>query len=133
MAMNVEEQKVRLYLAKKARRGQTVSYTELNNALKLGLQFDLSCDRGELGHLLGEISSDEHEQGRPMLSSIALFKNASIPGQGFFDLAEFLGLPFIDKDVFWVDMLNRTFAFWKSDEGRKLIAEFEKELAGHIG
>ena len=44
----------------------------------------------EVGQVLGEVSEDEHEAGRPMLSAIAV-NEAGFPGQGFFTLARRLG------------------------------------------
>ena len=40
------------------------------------------------GHLLGEISDDEHGYGRPMLSAIAVSSGHGMPGSGFFELAQ---------------------------------------------
>lgn len=44
-----------------------------------------------MASLLGEISVDEHNSGRPLLSAAAILKADNIPGGGFFSLAEDLG------------------------------------------
>jgi len=44
----------------------------------------------ELGQLLGEISEDEAQRKRPMLSAVAVRKSGK-PGSGFFKLARSLG------------------------------------------
>ena len=44
----------------------------------------------EVGQLLGEISQEECEQGRPMLS-VLVYNVHGLPGGGFFDLARELG------------------------------------------
>ncbi len=44
----------------------------------------------EVGQILGEISEDEHRQGRPMLSAVAVSTSGQ-PGEGFYELARALG------------------------------------------
>src|SRR3972149_8350236 len=44
----------------------------------------------EVGQVLGEISEDEHNAGRPMLSAVAVSVKG-YPGEGFFALARRLG------------------------------------------
>ena len=46
----------------------------------------------EVGHILGEISEDEFQAGRSMLSAVAVNVNGK-PGPGFFTLARELGRP----------------------------------------
>src|SRR5579862_8278403 len=41
-----------------------------------------------VGHLVGEISEDEVNLGRPMLSAVVVDKNTGLPGKGFFKLAQ---------------------------------------------
>lgn len=41
----------------------------------------------ETGHLLGEISENEHNNERPLLSAVVVKSNMGIPGDGFFSLA----------------------------------------------
>lgn len=62
----------------------TVTYSEI--AELMGLPSRGGYMSGETGHVLGDISEDEHEQGRPMLSAIAVTVNGQ-PGAGFFALA----------------------------------------------
>jgi hypothetical protein len=45
----------------------------------------------EIGAMLGEISQEEVSYGRPMLSALAMSKNESKPGKGFFVLAKDMG------------------------------------------
>ena len=44
----------------------------------------------QVGQVLGEVSEDENQAGRPMLSAIAV-NEAGTPGEGFFKLARRLG------------------------------------------
>lgn len=75
---------VKTELIMAARYKGTVTYKEL--AYIAGLPLRGNYMSAEIGHLLGEISEDEHVSGRPMLSAIAVRGNG-IPGSGFFDLA----------------------------------------------
>ena len=61
-----------------------LTYQEL--ALAVGLPLQGAHMGAELGHLLGEISEDEHEHHRPMLSAIVVGVGGQ-PGPGFFSLA----------------------------------------------
>jgi hypothetical protein len=65
-----------------------VTYQEL--ALAIGFPTEGNYLGAEIGHLLGEISDDEHGHSRPMLSAIAVGVS-DLPGPGFFDLARQLG------------------------------------------
>ena len=40
----------------------------------------------KVGRLIGEISDDESEAGRPLLSAIVVDKNSGLAGPGFFKL-----------------------------------------------
>ncbi len=46
----------------------------------------------QVGHLIGEISEDEHLAGRPLLSALVVDKIDGMPSFGFFNLARKLGL-----------------------------------------
>jgi len=69
----------------------------------------------ETGWLLGEISEDEVNQGRPMLSALAIGVKGS-PGGGFFSLASELGKLQDDskegKRKFWEKEKEATYEAW---------------------
>lgn len=71
----------------------------------------------EAGHLLGEISEDEHDHGRPMLSALAVSAVTGMPGEGFFKLARNLGKltnsTLEAKGQFWENERNAVYAVWK--------------------
>lgn len=71
-----------------ARYRGTVTYQEI--AQIMGLPLVGSHMGKETGHILGEISEDEHSNTRPMLSAVAVGISGS-PGSGFFALARELG------------------------------------------
>jgi len=76
----------------------------------------------ETGHILGEISEDEHNQDRPspMLSAVVVQKTGKkkgIPGDGFFVLAVNLGKLGSNatdqgKRQFWENELQETYRQW---------------------
>ena len=83
------------------------------------LDLELQRDRTELGRLLGDISTYEHEHGKPLLSAVVVFKDEShrMPGSGFFKLRSVLGLrPRQDDMAFWATELQRVYAVWARSE-----------------
>ncbi|HUG71396.1 MAG TPA: hypothetical protein VMM76_26840 [Pirellulaceae bacterium] len=70
----------------------------------------------ETGHILGEISEDEVNAGRPMLSAVAVSVVTGKAGSGFFALAKELGKfdgdPTHEED-FWRDELQSVYETWK--------------------
>lgn len=65
----------------------------------------------ELGIMLGEISEDEVDAGRPMLSAIAVGATGK-PGNGFYTLAFQLGVlrAGADEHLFWQQQCEAVFA-----------------------
>lgn len=85
--------KVREYLIDLAAKHQTISYQKLSNACHLGLDMQASeYDRAEIGRILGEISTFEHNNDRPLLSAIVVHQGTGYEGDGFFKLAQELGI-----------------------------------------
>ena len=111
-----EHLRIREILIQAAEKEQTINYTQLLNKAKIKLDMSIPYDRGQLGHLLGEISWSEVAEGRPMLSSVALHAGDYKQGQGFFDLAERLysiNLRNSDQQLeFGMKELRKTFDFW---------------------
>jgi len=72
----------------------------------------------EVGHMLGEISQDELEHGRPMLSALAVGVGG-FPGPGFFSLARELGkLQERSKEAqhrFWEEEKAAVYKAWKRE------------------
>lgn len=113
-----EHERIREVLIKVAKRKSIINYTDLLKQSKVNLDMSIPFDRGQLGHLLGEISWNEVKQGRPMLSSVALHAGDFKQGQGFFDLAEELySITFNNEDEqvkFGMEEMNKTHKFWSS-------------------
>jgi len=97
-------------LADCARRGETISYSELVQAIR---SISLEAHDPRLAELLGQVSSEEDEAGRGLLSVIVVHKGGNgKPGQGFFDLARSRGRDTSDLDRCWIDELKRVFGSW---------------------
>ncbi len=82
---SVEYFKVYSDLISAARNNTTLNYKDV--ARVMGLPESGNHMGAETGHLLGEISENEHNNGRPMLSALALQTNYKKPGEGFYVLA----------------------------------------------
>ncbi len=107
---------VRAYLIDVASTSKTVTYSELNTRCGLGLDLALAHDRAELGRILGDISSDEHDEGRPLLSVVAVLADTRLPSTGFYNLAESLNFGTakrLQADLFGEMEMARCFDFWR--------------------
>jgi len=95
---------------------ETIGYQHLADAVQLGMDMHLANDRRRIGVLLGDISTAEHEKGRPMLSAIVCHANEIPlnPGPGFYECARHLGrLPHaVPEREFHEKELAAVFEFW---------------------
>jgi hypothetical protein len=71
----------------------------------------------ETGHLLGEISQEEHQRGRSILTALVVAVTTGVPGSGFFDLARHFGnlqgtTPAAERR-FWEQERDAVYAAWK--------------------
>lgn len=85
-------------------------------AVIMGLPMQGNHMGRETGRLLGEISRDEVQASRPMLSSVVVGVSGE-PGPGFFALARELGLlqSAEDDHAFWESERDRTYVTWRRD------------------
>jgi hypothetical protein len=95
---------IRRRLMTAARTGEVIYYMELG------------LPRGRiLGQTLGEISECEHNQGRPLLSAIAVSKVKGMPNPGFWDLPSVpRGLTERQRPIFWARELARLLDWWQA-------------------
>jgi hypothetical protein len=77
-------------LKQMAKEQETTTYSAIGPIA--GLDMENPVDRDTIRQILGMISTYEHQQGRPMLTAIVVHKQDNIPGRGFFELAQHLGL-----------------------------------------
>ena len=104
-----------------ARKRSTISYSDLGR--KVGMPTDSHTMQHLIGGLLGEISCEEDNAGRPMLSALVVTEATGLPGRGFFGLAVDLGkLPAgasgKARNAFWKKELKRVHAVWANGEGQ---------------
>ena len=97
-------QDIRKKLIEAARTGEVIFYLELG------------VGRGrKLGQILGEISEYEHEQGRPLLSAVAVSRVKGMPNPGFWTLPSVPpGLTERQCPVFWARELVKVLDWWQS-------------------
>lgn len=95
---------------------KTIGYQQLADTCDLGLDMSLPHHRQEIGVVLGDISAYEHAHGRPLLSAIVVFKETLDQGDGFYRIAETLGLGSFRRlkaDLFGMQQLRASFDFWQ--------------------
>ena len=77
----------------------------------------------QVGQVLGEISEDEHNADRPMLSAVAV-GSGGMTGEGFFVLARrlkmFSGANSADERRFWEAERERVYEVWQPKDARQL-------------
>jgi len=99
-----------------ARSHDLISYDDLNQQLNLGLNFGMPPDRDLIGQWLGEISENEVEAGRHMLSALVGHKEGEIvadPGIGFYKYAKALGVYAGGDDLgFWALEVKWLHDYW---------------------
>ena len=104
-------------LRRVARAQGTTTYRAI--AAQVGLDLDDPADREALRRILREISTHEHQQGRPLLSAVVVLAGKRLPGRGFYDLAGELGLHAGGDDAdFHRRELARVHAAWKRVRSR---------------
>jgi hypothetical protein len=99
-------------LVQVARSGDLVTYGEI--APLAGLDMADPGDRSRIAHILGEISTEEHQLGRPLLSAVVVLQDQNKPGEGFFHLARELGVyQGKSDDDYFVQEVKRVHQYWK--------------------
>jgi hypothetical protein len=119
------DKEIRLKLIEFARLKATCTYSQLNEQLQLHLNFSDASDRSLIGDWLGEISIQEHEKGRPLLSCLVTHKDKMREqGDGFYKLCEgLLGIPWqeLKADKEWENnQIAKCFEFWTNPKNYKI-------------
>ena len=97
-------------IIERARTESTISYSELAGRIT---SIRVQADSHALAALLGEISRNEHEAGRGLLSVLVVHKTGDMmPGPGFYQLAEELGEDAHDRERYWVEEFKRVTSNW---------------------
>ncbi len=92
-----------------AARRVVIYYSELVNEIDA---CSLEAWSSSLAHMLGEISTEEHQAGRGMLTAVVVRKHDFKPGSGFFKLACTLGYHVDNQDAFWVEEFEKVYEIW---------------------
>lgn len=116
---------IKLQLIELARLRTTWTYSQLNNHLNLGLNFNNDYHRKLIGEWLGEISTHEHQNDRPLLSSLITHKNGKREqGDGFYKLCEELfgeGWQVLKQDKAWENrLIADCYTYWGNPEKHRL-------------
>ncbi len=102
--------RVRAVLVDVASRGHKITYTDLAQRAALAWKHQITRDRNLLGQLLGEVSKQEYERGRPLITAVVVYKGSGVPGPGFYVMTGGLALP--KTRAFWTSELRRVHDFW---------------------
>ena len=103
---------IRDILISKAKLKQMITYTQLINELN---SVPLEPHNPILFKLLGDISTEEVKNNRPMISVIVVHKSGDQqPGIGFFELAKLLGRDTSDILECWVKEFKKVFEYWSN-------------------
>jgi hypothetical protein len=99
-------------LIRAAQYGGTTTYQDI--AVIMGITVTGNHMGKETGHILGEISEEEFNANRPMLSAVAVSVEGK-PSKGFFTLARQLGLLKDEQDEqkFWEKERDRVYKIWR--------------------
>lgn len=110
------KQQAKDILVQVAKRKGRMAYSELVAQITA---LRLEPHDSRLFHLLGEISSEEDQVGRGMLTAIVVHKSGDMqPGPGFFELARSLGRNTKDPLACWVAEFNKVHDYWANKHGR---------------
>lgn len=136
--LNEEQYRAILYLAKKAKNGDYVSYQTFIEENYLDLDLRKSDDRNIMSRLLGSLSEYTVTMCVPhMISSVVVHQDFKqrIPGPGFFELASriFGYKTKMNKYDFWKQEWIRACQFWKSEKGAEEYERLKKEYHEKLG
>ena len=108
------KEEMRSLLIERASARGIIPYSELVSKLKC---IKINPEAFALGHMLGEISSEENAQGRGMLTVIVVHKNGDYqPGPGFFELAKELGRNTSNIMECWIKELHQVHDYWSKTQ-----------------
>jgi hypothetical protein len=122
--------RLREYLIDLCTKSKMISYQELSNECKLGLDMASPGDRAKIAGLLGEISTYEHHNKRPFLTAIVVAKGTTTQGDGFFKLGEQLGKgnwKILKRNAFDAEQIKLCFEFWSNKENYNKFRNIEYE------
>ncbi len=106
----VAKAEVTAVLVERAKLRGMIPYSDLVEQIR---SIQVEAHDSRLFHLLGEVSREEDEAGRGMLSVVVVHKHGDMqPGPGFFELAKALGRDTRDILQCWVNELRKVHGYW---------------------
>jgi hypothetical protein len=110
-AWDAAKAQAKAILQRVARRRSLIAYSDLAAMIT---QAPLEPHDRRFFHFLGEISSEEDEAGRGLLTVLVVHKSGDMkPGPGFFELAGGRGRDVSDPEQCWVQELHNVYATWE--------------------
>ncbi len=107
---NRAKEETKSILIDHARRRQMIPYSNLVERIH---SIHLEPNDYALASLLGEVSTEEDEAGRGLLTVLVVHKTGDYkPGPGFFELAKERGRNVKDIDKTWVEEMTRVIDHW---------------------
>jgi hypothetical protein len=104
------KQEARTALVERAKVRGMIPYSDLVNEIH-AIRFEAHDVR--LFHLLGQLSTEEADAGRGMITALVVHKHGDMqPGPGFFELAEELGRDTSDILACWIGEVKKVHAHW---------------------
>lgn len=120
---------VRKYLIEIARqKDKFIYYSDVVKDCNLQINLSIPSDHDILSNILSEVSTYEHENGRPLLTSLVIYKDSSKNdhGEGFYKLAQSLGLGDKKKlrnELFGFSEATNCRNFWQDEKRYSQFAE----------
>lgn len=113
---NDAKEQARAAMIERAKLRGAIPYSDLVKKID-AIEFRAHDTR--LFHLLGEISMEENDAGRGMLSVVVVHQQGDMqPGPGFFLLGKHLGYNTSNLLKFWIEQLHKVHSVWSLPRGR---------------
>ena len=132
------EERVRQYLIQAAKNADpdhpfkaTITYGDLCGAIDPEQQYWAWPRFRGIGKVLGRISTFEHEEGRPMLSTLVVQAGTLHTGPGFAGLGRELGYQIQQgqERAFWRSQVEAVVRYWTAAEETPTLTPTERALA----
>jgi hypothetical protein len=92
-----------------------ITYKELYEQIKAAIQFPRHHQDQRFHFMLGQISEDEDDAGRGMMTAVVVGKSDWRPGTGWYKLAERRGRNTKFADRCWAEELMQLAKVWSAD------------------
>jgi hypothetical protein len=101
--------------------GVTFRLANVANGKPFEIREWTNLDRAIIGSFLGRIAADTYQRGGFLASALVIGKETNGPGEGFYGLAEDVGLLRSSSETarlqFWIDQVERARAWYAAHAG----------------